>query len=103
MNLALNIVSAGLIIACLVYIFIKKNKNIAILIMSSIILAVLLGQIVLDEVVRAQMLALDSVENFIRTSNIVKYLNWGKAVLIFILALYCAHVNYEANNTEEEE
>lgn len=100
MNLALNIVSAGLIIACLVYIFIKRKKNIAILIMSSIILAVLLGQIVLDEVVRAQMLALDSVENFIRTSNIVKYLNWGKAGLIFILALYCSHVNYEANNTE---
>lgn len=102
MNLALNIVSTGLIIACLVYIFIKKNKNMVILIMSAIILAVLLGQIVLDEVVRAQMLALESVENFSRISNIVKYLNWGKAGLIFILALYCAYVKSETNNAEEE-
>lgn len=103
MNLALNIVSAGLILACLVYIFIKKDRNMVILIMSSIILAVLIGQIILDEVVRAQMLALQSVENFRRISDIVKYLNWGKAGLIFILAVYCWYVKATVDDREEEE
>lgn len=88
MNLALNIVSGVIILACLVYIFKKKDKNIAVLVLSSLLLALLLAQIVLDEVVRAQMLALDSVYSIKHTASIVQLIDWAKRILIFILAFY---------------
>lgn len=102
MNLALNIVSAVVVLGCFVYICIKKDKNIAILIMSSILLAALLAQIVLDEVVRTQILAMENLHSIRSTLAIVQYIDWGKGLLIFLLAIYCINISGKQNDEEDE-
>lgn len=102
MNLALNIASALLVTACLIYIIKKKDKNITVLIMSSLLLAALLAQIVLDEVVRAQMLAMESVYSINRTTAIVQIIDWAKGFLIFILAIYYYYISTQEKDKRGE-
>lgn len=103
MNLALNIVSGVVILVCLIYIFKKKDKNIGVLVMSSLLLAALLAQIVLDEVVRAQMLAMESMYRIKRTVAIVQIIDWAKGFLIFILAIYYYYISTEKKEKDESE
>lgn len=100
MSLFLNIVSVLIVISCFIYIVIKRNKNITVLILTILIMFTLLAQIVLDEVVRSKMLALESIDDITKITEIVQWIDTGKAFLIFILAAYYFFVDAKVNKAE---
>lgn len=89
-------------VAFFIYIVITRNKNITVLILTILIMLMLLSQIVLDEVVRFKMLALESLDDIARITEIAQWIDIGKALLIFILAAYYFFVNAKFDKEEDK-
>lgn len=102
MSLLLNILSVLIVVAFFIYIVITGNKNITILILTILIMLALLSQIVLDEVVRFKMLALESLDDITKITEIAQWIDIGKALLIFILAAYYFFVNAKFDEEEDK-
>lgn len=102
MSLLLNIVSVLIVIAFFIYIVVKKYKNISVLVLTILIILTLISQIVLDEVVRFKMLALESLDDITKITEIAQWIDIGKALLIFILAAYYFFVNAKFDEEEDK-
>lgn len=101
MSLLLNILSVLIVVGFFIYIVIKSNKNITVLILTILIMLTLLSQIALDEVVRFKMIAVESIDDITNITEIVQWIDIVKALLIFILAAYYFFVNAKLGEEED--
>ena len=102
MSLLLNILSVLIVVGFFIYIVIKRNKNLTVFILTILIMLTLLSQIVLDEVVRFKMIAVESIDDITNITEIVQWIDIVKALLVFILAAYYFFVNAKLGKEEAE-